>query len=283
MHRWHLYSEMVTALFVMADPIGAIPIFLSLTRDQMKDEKRHTAVLTAVTVGVVLVLMALAGAPLLGLFGIRIASFRVAGGILVLMMSISMVYTPPRPVISREAVEAVAKHELAVVPLGVPLIAGPGVISSVIVYAQQAKGWFDIGFLIGAIILVAASICVALLMAQRISTFLGRNGINVITRLLGLLLAAIAIEFITGGLAELLPGLASPAAGKKAYTPAAAAVGMDVMLYKKGAGPNLILFGGTVTSPVSISHQEFPDVRRPEFNGRSGNRARHDDVSPGCL
>jgi multiple antibiotic resistance protein len=100
------------------------------------------------------------------------------------------------------------ENDHVVVPLAVPLIAGPGAISSVILYAQQSASWFDTIVLTSLILLVAISVWISLRLAQPISKLLGRTGINIITRLLGLLLSAIAIEFITTGLVELLPGLA---------------------------------------------------------------------------
>jgi multiple antibiotic resistance protein len=198
MHDWHKYTELAIALFVIADPVGAVPIFLGLTASQPKKDKRHTALVAAATVAAVLVLAAFLGAP----------SFRVAGGILILMMAVAMLYSEPGAGMFRDTMLS-GKHDLAAVPLGVPLIAGPGAISSVIVYAQQATAWFDTIFLAVTILFVAASVWLALRLAEPISAVLGRNGINVITRLLGLLLAAIAIEFVTSGLVQLLPGLAA--------------------------------------------------------------------------
>jgi multiple antibiotic resistance protein len=209
MHDWLQYAQIAIALFLLADPFAAIPIFLLLTSDQTRTEKRHTALLAAATVAAVLIPFVFVGAPLLQIFGVRIASFRVGGGILILMMAISMLFASPEPLVSKEAVEAAGKHDLAIVPLGVPLIAGPGLVSSVIVYSQQANGVYEKAFLVVIITLLATSVWVALRLAQPISKLLGKNGINLIIRLMGLLLAAIAVEFITGGLAELLPGLAA--------------------------------------------------------------------------
>ena len=96
----------------------------------------------------------------------------------------------------------------AVVPLGIPLVAGPGAISTIVIYAHEAKDWYDTGFLVFAGLLVAAATWLSLRMADPISKLLGRTGINIITRLLGLILTAVAVEFIAGGLVQLLPGLA---------------------------------------------------------------------------
>jgi multiple antibiotic resistance protein len=209
MQNWRTYTHIAIALFVIADPIGAIPIFLNLTHDQARQEKDRTAMITAGTVAAVLVLAGLLGGALLQIFGIRIASFRVGGGILILLMAIAMLYARPGRTTPEEAAEASGQHDLAIVPLAVPLIAGPGAISSVILYAQQATAWLDTVILVFTILLIATSVWIALRLAEPISLILGRTGINIITRLLGLLLTAIAVEFITTGLTQLMPGLAA--------------------------------------------------------------------------
>ncbi|HXZ87893.1 MAG TPA: MarC family protein [Candidatus Binataceae bacterium] len=206
MHEWSEYAQIAIALFVIADPIGTIPFFLSLTSDLTEEEKKHTAKITSLTVAIVLVLSVFAGEPLLRLFGIRIASFRVGGGILLLLMAIGMLYA--RPGRARAAELAAREPGFATVPLGVPLVAGPGAISTVVIYADQAKTWLDTLFLVAVALFVAASVWIALRQADPLSRLLGRTGINVVTRLLGLLLAAVAVQFIAGGLSQLLPGLA---------------------------------------------------------------------------
>jgi len=207
--EWQKYAEIAIALFLLADPVGAIPVFLTLTSDQTKKEKNRTALIAATTVAAVLIPFVFIGVPLLQILGIRIASFRVGGGILILMVAISMMFASPVPRVSKEAVEAAGKHDLAIVPLGVPLIAGPAVLSSVIVYSQQARGAYEKALLVIIIGLLATSLWIALRLAQPISKLLGKNGINLVVRLLGLFLSAIAVEFITSGLMELLPGLAA--------------------------------------------------------------------------
>jgi multiple antibiotic resistance protein len=210
MQDWRTYAEIATALFVIADPIATIPIFITLTSGQTDRARKHTASLAGLTVAIVLVLSIFVGEPLLRVFGISIASFRVGGGILILLMAISMLNarlsrTSSTP---EEVQEGTEKDEPAVVPLGIPLVAGPGAISTIVIYAHEAKDWYDTGFLVFAGLLVAAATWLSLRMADPISKLLGRTGINIITRLLGLILTAVAVEFIAGGLVQLLPGLA---------------------------------------------------------------------------
>jgi multiple antibiotic resistance protein len=124
-------------------------------------------------------------------------------------MAIAMLHALPSRAhhATEEAQEAAEKDNVAVVPLAVPLVAGPGAISTVIIYAQQATRWFDTVFLVLTSLLVAASVWGSLRLAEPISRTLGKTGTNIVTRLMGLILAAVAVEFITGGLAQLLPGL----------------------------------------------------------------------------
>jgi multiple antibiotic resistance protein len=211
MQGWSEYAEIVTALFVIVDPLVAIPLFVSLTGGYSEVERRYTSRVTAFTVAAVLVGAVFLGEPLLDVFGISIASFRVGGGILLLLMAIAMLQALPSRVqqAPEEAKEAKEKENVAVVPLAIPLLAGPGAISTVIIYAHQSTTWFDTLFLILASLFVASTVWIALALANSIGAALGKTGINIVTRLMGLILAALAVEFIAQGLAQLLPGLAS--------------------------------------------------------------------------
>jgi multiple antibiotic resistance protein len=210
MHDWRTNAEIATALFVIADPIATIPIFINLTSGQSHDERVRTAHVTALTVAAVLVSSIFIGQPLLQLFGIRIASFRVGGGILILLMAISMLNARLSRTVGtpEEMQEGSEKDDPAVVPLGIPLVAGPGAISTIIIYAHQASDGYDLAFLVFAGLLVAVSVWIALRMADPLRNLLGKTGINIISRLAGLVLAAIAVEFIASGLVQLMPGLA---------------------------------------------------------------------------
>jgi multiple antibiotic resistance protein len=203
------YLHIFTALFVIVNPIGAIPLFITYTRTQTAAERRITARSTAMAVGVVLVLSIFFGDYLLQFFGIGIPSFRVGGGILILLMAISMLnaqqggarYTV------EEGREGEVKENIAVVPLAIPILAGPGAISTTIIYAHKADSIMDVTALIIAALLVALSCAIALHLADTIAARLGRTGINVATRIMGLILSAVAVEFIADGLIQLFPKL----------------------------------------------------------------------------
>ena len=203
------YLHIFTALFVIVNPIGAIPLFITYTRTQTPAERRLTARSTATAVAVVLVTSIFCGDYLLQFFGIGIPSFRVGGGILILLMAIAMLnaqqggarYT------LEEGREGEQKDNIAVVPLAIPILAGPGAISTTIIYAHKAHTPMDMTALVIAALLVAIAVATALHLANPIADRLGRTGINIATRIMGLILAAVAVEFIADGLLQLFPKL----------------------------------------------------------------------------
>ena len=212
MFEWSEYLKFFIGLIAILNPIGVIPIFINLTQQQTTGERNVTARTTGISVAVVLVVALLAGELILNVFGISIASFRVGGGILILLMAISMMNATMSPArqTPEEARDAIMKEQVAVVPLAIPLIAGPGAISTVIVYANRAaedallhKSVLGIG-----VVLVAILIWFVFRMAEPLSRRLGRTGINVVTRIMGLIMAAIGVEFMANGLKGLFPVLA---------------------------------------------------------------------------
>ena len=158
----------------------------------------------------VLFISLLAGEPILHFFGIGLPAFRVAGGLLVLLMGISMLHASDDRVrhTPEERAESYEKESIAVVPLAIPLLSGPGAISTTIVYGHMGHG-LPHYLLVGAVILsVSFIVLVALLAAPKITEIMGRTDMNVVTRVMGLILASIAVEFIAKGLTELFPVLA---------------------------------------------------------------------------
>jgi len=200
------------ALFAIVDPVGAIPIFLLATHGYTLAQSHAAARIAALTVLGVLTLFTFLGEPLLMFFGVRLAAFSVAGGLLLLLLALSMVqaHVSPQRQTRDEAVEAEEKDTVGVVPLGIPLLAGPGAITHVIVAAGAAKGEpLHQAALLIPISLVALSVWLAFRAAPAIARRLGRTGIHVVTRLMGLIIAAISIEMIASGLGQLFPGLLS--------------------------------------------------------------------------
>jgi len=213
--QWHDYLQILTALIVLVDPLGIIPIFISITADETVAERRRTARVAIVSAAIVLIIATLVGHTVLRFFGIRLASFTVGGGILILLMAISMLNArmSPAKTTPEEARESEDKQNVAVVPLAVPLLAGPAAISTVIIYSQRTdtgSDWLLKGYVILCIVIVGLLTWGALRLSIPLSKRLGRTGLNNFTRIMGLLLAAIAVEFIVTGLQQLFPILAGP-------------------------------------------------------------------------
>lgn len=205
------YIKYFAGLLAIVNPIGSVPIFISLTRHQTSGERAHTALIAAVTVLMVLTITLLTGERILQLFGIGLASFRVGGGILVLLIAISMLHAKVSPAqqTREEVQDAAEKATVAVVPLGIPLLSGPGAISTVIVYAGRHDAVSHYALLEVEILLVACIIWLSFRTAPYIAKMLGRTGINVVTRLMGLIMSAIAVEIMSNGLKQLFPALAA--------------------------------------------------------------------------
>jgi len=205
-----IYAKSIIGMLAIANPLGAVPIFLSMTTDRNTAEKNQIARTTAFSVAIILIISIWAGSVFLSFFGISISAFKTGGGLLILLMAISMLrakqsharQTPD------EADEASDKENIAVVPLAIPIIAGPGAISLVIVDAHKAANYTNWFILSANVLVLALLIWLALRLATPIGNKLGTTGLNVATRIMGLILAAIGIEMMASGLTILLPGLA---------------------------------------------------------------------------
>jgi multiple antibiotic resistance protein len=202
------YFRFTVTLLAVLDPFLAVPIFLSLagTRDAKSRRRLEDAV--TVTVFLVLAGAAVFGEGLLKLIGASLPAFQVGGGLVLLLMALSMLNAQAGHIRQTrdEVAEVESGERFGVVPLAVPLLAGPGAISTTII-ASQAGGPAHIGALVGCVALVAAIQWIVLRLADTVGERMGTTGLNVATRLLGLLLAAIAIEMMAEGLKALLPGL----------------------------------------------------------------------------
>ena len=204
--------KILMAIMVIVNPLGKIPVYLSLTDKVSAAERAHIGRMASLSSCVVLLISALLGEKILVFFGISISSFRVGGGILILLIAIDMLYA--RLLRSKqtqsEAQEAGEREAVAVVPLGIPLLSGPGAISTVILYAQNSNKLSHLIILCGCVVLVGIVTWIVFRLAEPFRRLLGLTGINVCTRLMGLLLAAIAVEFIEDGLKQMFLLLTRP-------------------------------------------------------------------------
>ena len=203
------YLKFFAALTAIVNPIGAIPIFINLTADNTEDQRRKNATRASFATVSILLVVLFSGEVVLNFFGITIASFRVGGGILILLMAISMLHAAVSPAkqTAEEAEDSADRETVAVVPLGTPLLAGPGAISTVILYAQRHDSIVHYGILACIIIILSLGVFFSFSLAPVIARQLGKTGINVVTRLMGLIMAAVGVEFIANGLKQLFPVL----------------------------------------------------------------------------
>ncbi|NLO79934.1 MAG: YchE family NAAT transporter [Xanthomonadaceae bacterium] len=204
------YLKVFVGLLAIINPLGVAPVFIGLTRHHTPAERRRIAKVAALSMTLILLGGLLAGESVLAFFGITMASFRVGGGILIMLIALSMLHGQESRArqTTAEVQESAERDSVAVVPLSIPLLAGPGGISAVIVYAHLDDSLGHYLLLALNIVSMGVLALLVLLAAPALSERLGRTGINIVTRIMGLILMAIAIEFIAGGLRELFPVLA---------------------------------------------------------------------------
>lgn len=209
-----IFLQFFLGLVAAVNPVGIMPIFVSLTGHMTQEEKHKTAATANIAVAIILITALLAGQMLLDMFSISLDSFRVAGGLLLLSIAFSMMSGKlgEDKQNKQEKSEYISREQIGVVPLAMPLMAGPGAISSTIVYGSRYPSMFDtVGIIITVVLFSLSSWLLfrsAPYSAPYIVRFLGQTGINVITRIMGLILGALGIEFIANGLRNLFPGLA---------------------------------------------------------------------------
>jgi multiple antibiotic resistance protein len=207
--HWSEYTRFFTALLVIVDPFAALPIFLTLTQGYSRKDRSRAAFTATLAVAAVLVLAALAGESMLNAMGTSLASFRVGGGIVLLIMALAMLRGEQDQVrtTTTETIEAEAKDAIAVVPVAIPLLAGPGAISTVVIEMHRGSGIYHVSIVLAVILVVSLVLWSVLRLAEPISVRLGAIGLNIINRLFGLVLTAIAVEIMANGLRELFPVL----------------------------------------------------------------------------
>jgi multiple antibiotic resistance protein len=201
------------ALLAIVNPIGVVPFFIHFTQGFTREQRRRTIRVASFTAFVVVAVSALAGLKIIEFFGISLASFQVGGGTLLLISAISMLNAQPaesKPSDlddGREKVDAGAS--IAVVPLTIPLLTGPATISTMVIYAEKTRHFWEHAVLVGYGVVIGLVTFAVFSAAGPIAKVLGRTGINVMTRLMGLILAAMAVELLADGLVKLFPVLAS--------------------------------------------------------------------------
>ncbi len=201
------------ALLAIVNPIGVVPFFIHFTQGLDEAQRRHTIRVSSFTAFCVISISALAGLQVIEFFGISLASFQVGGGTLLLISALQMLNAQPaesrREDVSEGEQKVDAGASIAVVPLTIPLLTGPATISTMVIYADQTRHWTQRAALVGYGVVVGLATFASFSAAGRIARWLGSTGINVMTRLMGLILAALAVEIMAEGLIKLFPVLAT--------------------------------------------------------------------------
>ena len=201
------------ALLAIVNPIGVVPFFIHFTQGFTREQRRRTIRVSAFTAFIVIAVSALAGLKIIEFFGISLPSFQVGGGTLLLISAIQMLNAQPAEGRKEDVSEGIDKVDtgasIAVVPLTIPLLTGPATISTMVIYSQRTQHLWELGVLVGYGVVVAVATFIVFSASGRIARALGQTGINIMTRLMGLILAALAVELLADGLSKLFPILAS--------------------------------------------------------------------------
>ncbi|MGB9032167.1 MAG: MarC family protein [Acidobacteriaceae bacterium] len=195
----------LSSIFFLVDPFAAIPSFIAITSGVEPARRGRMARKAALTCFIVLMSFALAGKYIFSLFGIKLPAFEIAGGLILMLIGIDMMEARRSPTQESqdETEEAAAKEDAGIVPLGIPMLAGPGAISSVMVLVGQAPNHWQMLSILGSITITAFISYLVLAGADHVRRFLGETGIRVLVRIMGLLLVALAMQFFVNGLTDL--------------------------------------------------------------------------------
>ena len=206
--------KIILAFMVLINPFGALTLFLDSTRGYSLNNRRKVARVACLTIFITISFFTLVGETLLKALGISIGSFQLAGGILVFLIALNMMNGEGNPVKpDQENFDVDHLHgapptmAAAVVPIAIPMMIGPGGISTVIIYSSQVTGILQVSAILIAGLFISLFCYLALMAAGRISRLLGDTGLNIMSRIMGMLLAAVAIEIIVNGLRTLFPDL----------------------------------------------------------------------------
>lgn len=199
------FAVALSSIFFLVDPIATVPVFLVLTSEHGPRPRRKMARRAAISSFVVLSGFAVIGQVIFQLLGITLAAFQTAGGLILLLIGLEMVQakrsrTKQAP---NEREEATHKEDVGIVPLGIPMLAGPGAISTVMVFMGQARHWQQVIAVLAAVAITCTIAYITLAAAGYVRQHISDTGINIMTRMMGMLLAAIAIQFMATGLASL--------------------------------------------------------------------------------
>lgn len=198
----------LTSVLFIVDPIAVIPTYLVITQGETREQRAVTARRACIAAALILIAFALFGTLIFQIFGITIEAFRIAGGLILWVVAMDMLHGERRTQEGgSEIAEGREKEDVAITPLAMPMLAGPGAISTIIVLAGQARSMTEKSILLAAIVLTMAISLVVLRLGENLVRLMGQTGIRVMTRIMGLLLAAIAVQFVITGARDALKGV----------------------------------------------------------------------------
>ncbi len=206
------FKPLITLLAIV-NPLACVPFFIHYTQGFSRAQRQRTILVSSLSAFIVIAASALLGLQILEFFGISLASFQVGGGMLLLTSALSMLNAQPAEAranadeVQDAEARAAVGASIAVVPLTIPLLTGPATMSTVVIYAEKARDLVQLGTLVGYGVVIGLATALCFSLADPIARVLGRTGINVMTRLMGLILAALAVEVMTDGLHKLFPVL----------------------------------------------------------------------------
>lgn len=200
-----LFAKAFLTLFVVIDPVGLAPLYLALVSDRTETEQTQIARRAVMVSAVILLGFGLTGAYVLHNLGISLQAFQIAAGFLLFKIALDMIFAHQERETEAEVEEAEAKQDVSVFPLAIPLIAGPGSLASILVLSRESANYYlGLGVVLAAAAVVLLLCYVFLLLSRPLAKVLGQIGINVVTRVLGVLLAALAVQYMLDGLLSLL-------------------------------------------------------------------------------
>ena len=206
-NEWAYLASAFVTIFFIVDPFAAVPVFLTLTEKYNAHDRMFVVRKASIYALGILIFFALTGMQFFAVFGITLPAFQIAGGLLLLTVGMGQLNTVKKKVSPEEQSESLHRDDITIFPLTTPLLAGPGAISTVILFASNANSWLRTAELI-----VALSLCMltsfGVLMASRfLNRFLGKTGLNILSRIMGIVLTAMAVQFMLNGFREALPHL----------------------------------------------------------------------------
>jgi len=208
--HWSQFTHFLVTMFAVTNPLGNLAIFISLVANRSQAEQRKIALETAIAVAVTLLLITWAGSYVLSMFGITIAAFQIAGGLIITLIGLSLL-SPKQHNYSNtpdDVNDKKAKVNIAVVPMAIPIIGGPGAMTALLVNTHQYQGFINKVYLTGGVIIISLIIFAVLFFSSGIKKLLGIDGIKIASRIMGLVLVAIAFTMIISGMQAAFPGLA---------------------------------------------------------------------------